>query len=377
VNRYNNIAYYLQKAGHNQEAIFLLEEILSEFPKRVVAYLNLGDAYWDETKRVKALNNYHHYVKLMKKEQKEKRIPSYVLKRIEESKDFSKGFIEKYKEVQTLAPIFLKEMKETKPLEIVPWMQKTILTVEKENGLLVNVLAYEKDDDVEIVYFVQTLMEKENRDEDIEYAKGKIIMYKFSFKERDITTLSLYDSTILLGKKGFDGTTLDGWTFYNLQEFILDKGYLYFDVKSCESKKGSNHIDAFCYKSKYRFGDNNITDSNDYMTKNWYKRWNHKHDTFVYSGDSFNIGQIENNKTVTKSLFTIKSFKNKIIREESIPFTIGGVSWSEDDKVLYFDNHDIELACIWRYDLESKELSKIVPEHEAQQPFAFTFRASV
>ena len=61
VNRYNNIAYYLQKAGHNQEAIFLLEEILSEFPKRVVAYLNLGDAYWDETKRVKALNNYHHY----------------------------------------------------------------------------------------------------------------------------------------------------------------------------------------------------------------------------------------------------------------------------------------------------------------------------
>ena len=87
----------------------------------------------------------------MKKEQKEKRIPLYVLKRIEESKDFSKGFIEKYKEVQTLAPIFLKEMKETKPLEIVPWMQKTILTVEKENGLLVNVLAYEKDDDVEIV----------------------------------------------------------------------------------------------------------------------------------------------------------------------------------------------------------------------------------
>ena len=43
---YNNIAYYLQKAGSNQEAIYLLEKILEKYPTLTVAHYNLADAYW-------------------------------------------------------------------------------------------------------------------------------------------------------------------------------------------------------------------------------------------------------------------------------------------------------------------------------------------
>ena len=372
--QYNNIAYYLQKNGQNKEAILVLEEITALFPNRVVAYLNLGDAYWGDTQSFEALKNYRKYIELMKEKHKEKKIPKYVLKRVEESKDFSKNFIEKYTKPQTLAPIFLKDMKETKPKEIVPWKQKTVLSIDKEDELLVHVLAYEKDDDVEFIYFVQTLVARGDESEGTEYAKGKILMYKFSYKERDIVKLTEFDNKIIINDKGIDETTLDGWTLNNFQEFILDKGYLYFDVKSCKSKKGSNHIDAFCYKSKYKFGESQVTDADGYMTKNWYDRWNYRHDTFVFSGEGLDMGHNEANKSATKSLFTIKSFKDKVIREETIPFCIGGISWSEDDKVLYFDNHDIALACIWRYDLETKELSKIVPEHEASNPFGFTFK---
>jgi len=264
-------------------------------------------------------------------------------------------------------------MNGTKPLEIIPWVQKKIMSIDKKDGLLIHVLAYEKEDDVEFIYFVQNFLELDKTGDDVEYAQGKIDMYKVSYKEKIPVRLTSYKTQIIVSKQGADETTLDGWNLFNLQEFILHNGYLYFNVESCESKKGSHHIDTFCYKYKYKFGDTKVNDAK-YMTKNWYKRWNHKHDTFILSGNSLDIGHIENGKERTKALFTIKALKDKNVKEEMLPFTIGGISWSEDDKILYFDNHEIALACIWRYDLETKELSKVVPEHEAEHPFAFSYK---
>ena len=43
---YNDIAYYLEQSKAYDEAVFLLEKIIKEFPNRTVAYINLGDAYW-------------------------------------------------------------------------------------------------------------------------------------------------------------------------------------------------------------------------------------------------------------------------------------------------------------------------------------------
>lgn len=90
INQYNDIAYYLQQANANDEAIFLLEKILVKFPKRTVAYLNLADAYNEKYLvqnlnnnakyfKEKAKTNYEKYIELMKQDGKENKIPKRVL----------------------------------------------------------------------------------------------------------------------------------------------------------------------------------------------------------------------------------------------------------------------------------------------------------
>ena len=73
--KYNDIAYYLQQAKANDEAIFLLENIIEKFPNRTVAYLNLADAYDGKNETEKAKINYEKYISLMKKSGKENKIP--------------------------------------------------------------------------------------------------------------------------------------------------------------------------------------------------------------------------------------------------------------------------------------------------------------
>jgi tetratricopeptide (TPR) repeat protein len=80
---YNNIAYYLQKAGANKEAIFLLEKIIKKFPNRTVAYYNLGDAYWALGEKDKAIKAYTTYIEQMCDKGLQKKIPKEVLKRVE------------------------------------------------------------------------------------------------------------------------------------------------------------------------------------------------------------------------------------------------------------------------------------------------------
>lgn len=79
VQKYNDIAYYLQQKNANNEAIFLLEKIIKKFPNRTVAYLNLADAYDGINDKEKAKENYEKYINLMKQENKENKIPKRVL----------------------------------------------------------------------------------------------------------------------------------------------------------------------------------------------------------------------------------------------------------------------------------------------------------
>ena len=79
---YNDIAYYLQKVGANEEAIYLLEKILEKFPNRTVAYYNLGDAYWEIGDKEKAIKAYKTYIEQMKVKGKEKKIPKTLKDRV-------------------------------------------------------------------------------------------------------------------------------------------------------------------------------------------------------------------------------------------------------------------------------------------------------
>jgi hypothetical protein len=52
---------------------------------------------------------------------------------------------------------------------------------------------------------------------------------------------------------------------------------------------------------------------------------------------------------------------------------ISTVDWSYDDDLILFDNTSA-LACIWMIDLGTRELTKIVPEHEARCPYLFAIK---
>lgn len=76
---YNDIAYYLQQTNANDEAIFILEEIVMKFPNRSVASLNLADAYIGIGNKETAKYYYQRYIELMKQDNKEEKIPKRVL----------------------------------------------------------------------------------------------------------------------------------------------------------------------------------------------------------------------------------------------------------------------------------------------------------
>ncbi|OCL85327.1 hypothetical protein AAX26_02036 [Aliarcobacter thereius] len=81
--QYNDIAYYLQLANANEEAIFLLEKIIEKYPNRIVAYLNLADSYIGINNKEEAKQNYEKYVNLMKQNNKDEKIPKRVLEFLE------------------------------------------------------------------------------------------------------------------------------------------------------------------------------------------------------------------------------------------------------------------------------------------------------
>jgi hypothetical protein len=81
---YNDIAYYWQQAGFNDDAIWLLEKVISNSPERAVAYLNLADAYWVRDEKRIASGHYKKYSELMVLSGKQQKIP-------ERARERSKG----------------------------------------------------------------------------------------------------------------------------------------------------------------------------------------------------------------------------------------------------------------------------------------------
>jgi len=79
----NDIAYYLEEAHIYEESIFILNSIIQKDPTRIVAYLNLGDSYWETGDKLKAKENYKKYIELMKSQNKDlKKIPKQVWERV-------------------------------------------------------------------------------------------------------------------------------------------------------------------------------------------------------------------------------------------------------------------------------------------------------
>lgn len=81
VEQINNIAFYLVEEGRPCEAVPVLSSIVSKFPDRVVAKLNLGDAYWGCALRSQASEQYRAYMSQMKALGKSGLVPKRVAQR--------------------------------------------------------------------------------------------------------------------------------------------------------------------------------------------------------------------------------------------------------------------------------------------------------
>jgi tetratricopeptide (TPR) repeat protein len=80
---YNDMGYYLEQAKAYDAAISVLQAIVEKYPKRIVAHLNLADAYWGDNKKENAGKHYEEYVNLMKNQGKDmSKIPQRVYDRI-------------------------------------------------------------------------------------------------------------------------------------------------------------------------------------------------------------------------------------------------------------------------------------------------------
>ena len=82
VNNYNNLAYHLEQNKQYETSCYLLIKIIDKYPNRVVAYLNLADAYWGLDRQNKAKESYQKYLSLMKSQNKDlSKIPQRVYER--------------------------------------------------------------------------------------------------------------------------------------------------------------------------------------------------------------------------------------------------------------------------------------------------------
>jgi len=82
VSFYNDIGFFLEQGEKYWDAVYVLEEVVKAVPDRTVAYINLGDAYFECKQNKITKDRYLKYIDLMKKEGKESKIPKRVFERV-------------------------------------------------------------------------------------------------------------------------------------------------------------------------------------------------------------------------------------------------------------------------------------------------------
>lgn len=77
--KYNDLAYFL---SNDDISLYILSSVIKKFPKRTVAYLNIGDSFYNLGNEYQARKNYKKYISLMKLQKKDLKIPKYVYERL-------------------------------------------------------------------------------------------------------------------------------------------------------------------------------------------------------------------------------------------------------------------------------------------------------
>jgi tetratricopeptide (TPR) repeat protein len=74
----NNIGYFFEQANSLDVAKQFLDHVIAAYPKREVAYYNLGDVYKKKGMKKEAIDNYNTYISLMTERNLQHKIPQSV-----------------------------------------------------------------------------------------------------------------------------------------------------------------------------------------------------------------------------------------------------------------------------------------------------------
>ena len=81
----NNVGYFLEQVDNLNTAKVFLDSVITKFPGRAVAWLNLGDVNRKLGNVNKAVHNYSTYIELMNQKNRENKIPKRVKAFVEEN----------------------------------------------------------------------------------------------------------------------------------------------------------------------------------------------------------------------------------------------------------------------------------------------------
>jgi len=307
-----------------------LEKIVPEHDaKSPYAYMYKGQEYiaYIENKQVKLARPHIEQSK-----------PKAIEKK---SQKFSEGFVQVHTTKQKLYPLLFNDSVELNVEEIVPWAQKDIKDIEE--GKLIKVIAYEQTDELYLLYFVYF---KNEKDED-----SYMEFYEWKYGDKDARLLESYSNL------SYEYYT----NLHSFDNYMIRDGVFYFYVI------GNDEVSPYLYdlSSHTRPEVGNGLDIPDDSVYDMYI--NHAKDTYAkvaYTSKGYELSLVDQKTQVPTVLLPL----------EELAWKIGDIVWSGDDSTLYFDNHGSMAACIWKYDLPTKSLQKIVPEHEAQHPFTFTYK---
>ena len=250
------------------------------------------------------------------------------------------GFVQVHKEKVPVAPILMAKQKGSKPRACVPWKQK--LLVHMDDIQVLQVVPYHYENEMRYLIFTHSAEgDNEGFMKMYEYVesneKPKLV---FKAEEKSYASLMYSNFIVKDGKIKFHYTDKNYERIY--REYILGSEstpeYVYGSSKWLYESPFYNHKRSAHIRTDMYYKDNDVT------------------------------ALIKTNTRTQEEevLFTLQN--------TDVNWLIGDISWSEDNKVIYFDNASERMACIWRYELLTGVLEKIVPEHEAKYPYVYTYK---
>jgi len=254
---------------------------------------------------------------------------------------FEDGFVQVHKNKEPINPLLFENKGVAKPISIVPWKQKVVRKIDDEQ--LLKVLAYEIHGYIYYMYFTFTTN-----------ASNQAIISIYEVDDKGETHTVFSEPTT-------EYEDVPDWHFFNRSTVFIIDNYLYFDMSHRE-----DYINY--YQNRYELGTKRKVENEGYLDgyqETMNQAYNHDHSIYAEAmNGELSIHYATDEDTSIE--FVTKDFEDG--------FIVGNLSWSLNDKILYFDNHSTGLACIWRYNTENKELSKIIPEHKAEQGFGFSYK---